>query len=59
VVGVFAACAVVLLGIGTGVLGLLLPDLYAVGAVVVFIGTIGILVRSLDWYRWIRATLTR
>ena len=51
------AAAVVLLGIGIGFLGLLVPDLYAVGAAVLFIGAIGILVRSVDWYRWIRETL--
>jgi hypothetical protein len=54
---VLLAAAVVLLGIGIGFLGLLVPDLYAVGAAVLFIGAIGILVRSVDWYRWIRETL--
>jgi hypothetical protein len=54
---VLLAAVVVLLGIGIGFLGLLVPDLYAVGAVVLFIGAIGILVRSVDWYRWVRETL--
>jgi hypothetical protein len=54
---VLLAVAVVLLGIGIGFLGLLVPDLYAVGVVVLFIGAIGVLVRSVDWYRWIRETL--
>ena len=51
------AAGVMLLGIGIGFLGLLVPDLYAVGAVVLIIGAIGVLVRSVDWYRWIRNTL--
>jgi hypothetical protein len=54
---VLLAVAVVLLGIGIGFLGLLVPDLYAVGVVVLFIGAIGVLVRSVDWYRWLRETL--
>lgn len=46
---------VLLLGLGLGALGLLASDLYAVGAVVLFIGAIGFLVRAGDrWRQWRR-----
>lgn len=48
---VFSATLVVLLGLGIGALGLLVPDMYLVGLVVLFIGGIGVLVRLGDWYR--------
>jgi len=50
-VPVFSAMLVVLLGLGIGALGLLVPDMYLVGLVVLFIGGIGVLVRLGDWYR--------
>jgi hypothetical protein len=39
------AIAVFLLGVGIGALGLLVPDLYVVGLVVLVIGGVGVLVR--------------
>lgn len=39
------AIAVVLLGVGIGALGLVIPDLYVVGLVVLVIGGVGVLVR--------------
>lgn len=48
---VFSAMLVVLLGLGIGALGLLVPDMYLVGLVVLVIGGIGVLVRLGDWYR--------
>jgi hypothetical protein len=50
-VPVFSAMLVVLLGLGIGALGLLVPDMYVVGLVVLFIGGIGVLVWLGDWYR--------
>ncbi|WP_433505469.1 hypothetical protein ACQP04_02555 [Pseudonocardia halophobica] len=46
-----SALLVVLLGLALGALGLLLPDLYVVGLIVLLIGGIGVLVRVGDWYR--------
>ena len=47
------AVLVVLLGCGLFALGLLLPDLYVVGLLVLLVGGIGTLVRLGDWYlRW-------
>jgi hypothetical protein len=43
------ALLVVLLALGA--LGLLVPDLYVVGLIVLLIGGIGVLVRLGDWYR--------
>jgi hypothetical protein len=54
---VLAALLVVLLGLGIGALGLLLPDMYVVGLVVVVIGGVGVLVRLADWAGWIRRLL--
>ena len=43
---------VLLLGLGLGALGLLASDLYAVGAELLFIATVGFLVRAGDlWHR--------
>ena len=50
-VPVLSAMLVVLLGLGIGALGLLVPDLYTVGLVVLLIGGIGVLVRVVDRYR--------
>jgi hypothetical protein len=50
-VHMFSALLVVLLGLGIGALGLLVPDLYVVGLIVISIGGIGVLVRLGDWYR--------
>ena len=47
----FSALMVVLLGLALGALGLLLPDMYVVGLIVILIGGIGVLVRLGDWYR--------
>jgi multisubunit Na+/H+ antiporter MnhG subunit len=47
----FSAMMVVLLGLALGALGLLLPDMYVVGLIVILIGGIGVLVRLGDWYR--------
>ena len=47
----FSALLVVLLGMGFFALGLLLPDLYVVGLIVILIGGIGVLVRLGDWYQ--------
>lgn len=46
-----SALLVVLLGLALGALGLLVPDLYVVGLVVLLIGAIGVLVRVGDRYR--------
>lgn len=46
-----AALLVVLAGLGIGVMGLLVPDLYVVGLLVLIIGGIGVLVRAVDWFR--------
>jgi hypothetical protein len=46
-----SALLVVLLGLGLGALGLLIPDMYVVGLLVIFIGGIGVLVWLGDWYR--------
>jgi hypothetical protein len=53
----FSALLVVVLGLGIGALGLLLPDMYVVGLIVIFIGGIGVLVRLGDWYRTSRGPL--
>lgn len=49
-----AVLLVIALGCGIGALGLLEPDLYVVGALIVFIGAIGLVVRTVDWLRWLR-----
>ncbi|NMH99963.1 hypothetical protein [Pseudonocardia acidicola] len=49
-----APVLVVLLGIGIGALGLLLPDMYVVGLIVALIGGIGVLVRLVESFRGIR-----
>ncbi|MCE3552013.1 hypothetical protein LWC33_11140 [Pseudonocardia sp. RS11V-5] len=46
-----SALLVVLLGLALGALGLLVPDLYVVGLIVLLVGGIGVLVRLGDWYR--------
>lgn len=47
----FSAILVVVLGLVIGALGLLVPDMYLIGLVVLMIGGIGVLVRLGDWYR--------
>jgi hypothetical protein len=51
---VVQALCVVLLGLGLGALGLLEPDLYVIGLLVVLVGGVGVLVRLVDWVRWLR-----
>ena len=46
-----SAVLVMVLGLGLGALGLLLPDMYVVGLIVLGIGGIGVLVRLGDWYQ--------
>jgi hypothetical protein len=46
-----SAVLVMVLGLGLGALGLLLPDMYVVGLIVLVIGGIGVLVRLGDWYQ--------
>lgn len=46
-----AVFVVLLLGLGLGALGLLAADMYAVGAIVLFIGAVGFLVRAGDVWR--------
>ncbi len=48
-----AVLGVLVLGLGIGACGLLQSDMYVIGAVVVFIGTVGLVVRTVDlWLRW-------
>jgi hypothetical protein len=47
---------VVFLGLVLFALGILLPDLYVIGLVVLVIGGIGVLVRLGDWYSRLRST---
>lgn len=54
---VVAATLVVLLGVGIGALGVVEPDMYVVGILVVLIGGVGVLVRLVDWVRWVRRSL--
>ncbi len=49
-----AVLVVMLLGVGIGALGLVLPDLYVAGLLVLSIGVIGLVVRGTDAVRWIR-----
>jgi hypothetical protein len=46
-----AVLVVLLLGLGLGALGLVAADMYAVGAIVLLIGAIGVLVRGADLWR--------
>jgi hypothetical protein len=50
-VDVVPAVLVMVLGLGLGALGLLLPDMYVVGLIVLVIGGIGVLVRLGDRYQ--------
>jgi hypothetical protein len=52
-----SALLVILLGVGIGAFGLLEPDMYVIGIVVVLIGMIGVAVRLVDWLRWLRDAL--
>jgi hypothetical protein len=47
------AVAVFVLGLGLTALGLLEPTMYDIGIMVVFLGGIGIGVRTLDLLRWL------
>ncbi|MGN6129361.1 MAG: hypothetical protein ACTHOK_03380 [Nocardioidaceae bacterium] len=48
------ALLVTLIGIGASVAGMLQPDLYDIGIMVTFLGAIGVLVRLVDWVRFLR-----
>lgn len=48
-----AAVLVTVLGLGMGAFGLLEEDMYAIGAVVALIGAIGVLIRAVEWLRWL------
>lgn len=48
-----AAVLVTVLGLGMGAFGLLDDDMYVIGAVVALIGAIGVLVRAVEWVRWV------
>ena len=48
-----AAIAVFLLGVGLTALGLLAPTMYDIGIMVIFLGAIGIAIRTIDWMRWL------
>jgi|1185.fasta_scaffold449439_2 hypothetical protein len=48
-----AALMVTLVGFGIVALGLVSPDFYEIGVVVVFIGGVGVLVRTVEWLRWL------
>ena len=49
-----AALAVFLIGAGLTALGLVFPTMYDIGIMVIFIGVIGFVVRTIDWLRWLR-----
>ncbi len=49
-----AALVVTLLGIGISAAGLLQSALYDIGIMLTFLGLIGVLVRFVDWLRWLR-----
>ena len=53
-VQMIAAVLVTVLGLGMGAFGLLDDDMYVIGALVAFIGAIGVLVRAVEWLRWLR-----
>jgi hypothetical protein len=44
---------VTLVGFGIVALGLVQQDCYEIGVVVVFIGLVGVLVRTAEWLRWL------
>jgi len=48
-----AALLVTLVGFGIVALGLVQQDFYEIGVVVVFIGGVGVLVRTAEWLRWL------
>jgi hypothetical protein len=50
---VAAALSVTLLGLGIFALGVITPDCYEIGLVVFFIGGVGVLVRGVEWLRWL------
>jgi hypothetical protein len=50
---VLAATAVFLLGVGLTALGIVTPTMYDIGIIVIFIGLIGLAVRTIDWLRWL------
>jgi hypothetical protein len=47
------AAGVVLLGLGLVALGLIEPDMYVIGIVVVLIGAIGVTIKGIEWLRWL------
>jgi hypothetical protein len=50
---VAAALMVTLVGFGIVALGLVQQDFYEIGIVVVFIGGVGVLIRTVEWLRWL------
>jgi len=48
------AVLVVLAGLAVGVLGLMVPDLYVVGLLILIVGGVGVLVRFIDLLRILR-----
>jgi hypothetical protein len=48
-----SALLVVLAGVGIGALGLLEPDLYVIGIVIVIVGALGVAIRAVDRLRWL------
>jgi hypothetical protein len=49
-----AAVAVVLLGAGLTGLGLLEPTMYDIGIMVMILGIVGVVIRSIELLRWLR-----
>lgn len=49
-----AAAVVLLLGAGLTALGLVNPTMYDIGIVVLLIAFVGVAVRVVDWWRWLR-----
>jgi hypothetical protein len=48
------AMAVVLVGGACAALGLVEPTMYDIALVVIFVGLVGVVVRLVDWLRWLR-----
>lgn len=50
-----AALSVFVLGAGLTALGVVAPAMYPIGIVVIVIALVGVLVRLIDWIRWLRS----
>lgn len=50
-----AAGGVLVLGAGLTALGVVAPTMYPIGIAVIVIALVGILVRLIDWIRWLRS----